>query len=354
MTTPEANGTTTTGALLPPLDTAQNMQGVDGYSSGAQEPVLTSVFSIDAFGLPGAVGPAPPEKRVTVQEHVHRLGEFVVRHTPESIRAIFGAAKEEWGAIEDTGRWALIGRRALLLFNVAGVMAEQFGLNETVIGTVGGHEYQHTHNVLDTAIRTGEVSFFIQAALGLTTIASVRQFPKTTSKIAEAFGPKPKKEKERASETSTVEMNPVRGDQVEVASPRHQIGREIMADATRVLTPVLSFAKKGAVRFWDDFVLGTSIRTVTEKRSAERSYLKNAANVALDATLVAVGAGAASASVARLLLWGRKAGGSWIRTTTDLANFITDPATWVGFSGTRLYSMFRGGKKSNAGAAAAE
>jgi hypothetical protein len=349
---------------------------------------LVSAAVTGSMAAQEIVGPDGSAEGVAQRERATWLGSFVFRHTPDSIRAIFGAAKEEWGAIEETRRWALLGRRALLGFNVVGVMAEQFGLNETVIGTVGGHEYQHTHSVLDTAIRTGEVSFGIQLGLGLATAASIHQFPKTMRAIGVAFNSKKKPDSEaEVARTEAPLVEAVAGEASLVPTkpahrmvPRHRkvraperifdvglsatktAGRHLAelpplqqaAKAARKLGPALSFVKKGIVRFSDDFLMGSSLQAVTNEKSADRSFLVNAANVVLDSTLVAIGAGAASAGVARLLLWGRSHGGAWVRTTADMANFITDPGTWVTACGARLALMFSGGEAPDAESAATE
>jgi hypothetical protein len=315
----------------------------------------------NVVGLPEAVDAevvtAPIEPATNLIRRLGRSALNDVRNIGNSFRDIYTTARNEWRTD------ANLGARALLLCNVVGVLAEQGGLNETIIGNVGGRLYQHTHSVYDTAVGTGELSLGIQSILGLTTLISIRQLPKTMHKIGEYFGPNNGK-KDVVTETSDTQVDPAESEHTtdQVTARHAKANAKIPISAadlaglrpgnngkhvaeTHALGAGLTAIKQGARRFWDAFSFGTSIRGVLDEKTRTRrgfkGTVKNILNVEIDANLVALGVAAAVTGVTRMLIAGRNAGGGWEEASADVANFVTDAGVWIFYCGARLYSRFR-------------
>lgn len=190
-----------------------------------------------------------------------------------SARVVIG---EVWqGAREDAHR-ATAAQKALLGAAAIGLMTEWTATEASLIA-VSGAVLEATHSPTLTALATGGTSFIEQAALGLLTVATIRNFP----------GP-------FAAVRTNRELRKQRRitNQQEAANSTLDAPAEVMTTLTTDGSVVESPARNRPSllrRFGDAFGLGTSLNALVKNTSEEYSDAENVKNVLSDASLIGLG-----------------------------------------------------------------
>jgi len=181
---------------------------------------------------------------------------------------------EVWQASREDAHETTPGQKALLGAAAVGLVAE-WTATEASLVAVGNTVFSETHSPLVTALATGGTSFVEQAAFGLLTIASIKNFP---SVFATVRAKKEQRKERKASPPSAYNIS------------LEFIAENVQAPTAAAEAGQATGKRPGLLkRFGDAFGLGTSLNALIKNSSDELSGTENVKGVISDASLIGLG-----------------------------------------------------------------
>jgi hypothetical protein len=227
----------------------------------------------------------------------------------EDLREIVHSGKEDFKAANLRGK--------LMLGGLATGLCFEWGTgNEALLGMVGGHFFQATHDALLTAAVAGSASFTEQAILGAITAVNISNFPKLMKRLNSKFMKNDSQNEPYAEPVEQPHTVPL--DEIEVTDEQIAAGKKIQLMG----------------RFITAFALGTSVKALADNARETKPLRANLKNTVGDAGLIAGGVAGIVGFAAGATNLGRSFGLE--SYANDFVSIITHWETYAGLFGMKL------------------